>query len=31
MNLQSRYDLEVQKEQLGNRLDKEVKVLAGTK
>ena len=30
MNLQARYDLEVQREQLGDRLDKEVKVLAGT-
>ena len=30
MNLQARYDLEVQREQLGDRLDKEEKVLAGT-
>ena len=31
MNLQTRYDLEAQREQLGDRLDKEVKVLAGTR
>ncbi|MBI2859285.1 MAG: HigA family addiction module antidote protein, partial [Chloroflexi bacterium] len=31
MNLQARYDLEEQREQLGDRLDKEVKVLAGTR
>ena len=29
MNLQARYDLEIKREQLGNRLDKEVKVLPG--
>lgn len=29
MNLQARHDLEIQREQLGDRLDKEVKVLAG--
>ena len=28
MNLQTRYDLEVQKDQLGNRLQQEVKVMA---
>ncbi len=28
MNLQARYDLEVQREQLGDRLDSEVRVLA---
>jgi addiction module HigA family antidote len=28
LNLQSRYDLEVQKDKLGNRLDREVKALA---
>ncbi|MBI2831271.1 MAG: HigA family addiction module antidote protein [Chloroflexi bacterium] len=28
MNLQSRYDLEIKREQLGDRLSKEVKVLA---
>ncbi len=28
MNLQSRYDLEVEKDRLGNRLEKEVKVRA---
>ena len=29
MNLQDRYDLEVAKDQLGDRLDKEVRILAG--
>lgn len=29
LNLQTRYDLEVQKEQLGDQLEREVKVLAG--
>lgn len=31
MNLQARYDLQVQKDQLGDRLDREVRVLAGTR
>ena len=30
LNLQSRYDLEVEKDRLGNRLDREVHALAGT-
>ncbi len=30
MNLQARYDLEVQRERLGDRLDTEVRVFAGT-
>ncbi len=29
LNLQTRYDLEVQKEQLGDQLEREVKALAG--
>jgi len=31
LNLQARYDLEVEKDRLGNRLKKEVRVLAGTR
>lgn len=31
MNLQVRYDLETQRDRHGDRLDKEVKVLAGTR
>lgn len=30
VNLQARYDLEVEKDKLGNRLDREVSVLAGS-
>ena len=30
MNLQARYDLEIQKDQLGGRLEREVKVYAAT-
>jgi addiction module HigA family antidote len=30
LNLQARYDLEVEKDRLGKRLQREVKVLAGT-
>ena len=31
LNLQARYELEVEKDRLGDRLQKEVRVLAGTK
>ncbi len=31
LNLQARYELEVEKDRLGNRLEKEVRVLAGTR
>lgn len=31
LNLQARFDLEVEKERLGDRLDREVRVLAGSK
>jgi antitoxin HigA-1 len=31
LNLQTRYDLEIEKDRLGNRLDEEVRALAGAR